>query len=101
MKKLIVLMITAFVPIALLAQSTPLTSLHDRCINKPGFETTEIMPGALSFDWGKEVELSQVKEMMKSIDKIRILKYNSEPDNSGLDKLWKKMQKATADEAFA
>jgi len=100
MKKLIVIMITAMIPVFLAAQGTPLSSLYDKYVSEPGFETTEIMPGSMSFDWENEVDLGQVKDMMKSIDKVRILKYKSEPENSGQEKIWKKMQKAAADDLY-
>jgi len=100
MKKLIVIMIAAFLPVILTAQSTPLSSFYDRYTSEPGFETTEILPGSMSFDWGKTAENEQVKEMMQNIESIRILKFKSDKANADQDKLWKKMQKTAAAEQY-
>lgn len=100
MKKLIIVMIAAFMPVILTAQNTPLSSLYDRYASEPGFETTEILPGSMSFDWEKTAENAQVKEMMQNIESIRILKCKSEKTNADVDKLWKKMQKTAANEQY-
>jgi hypothetical protein len=100
MKKLIVFIIAAMIPFFLAAQGTPLSSLYDKYVSEPGFETTEVMPGSMSFDWEKDIDLGQVKEMMASIDKIRILKYKSETDKAAREKIWKKMQKAADDDLY-
>ena len=100
MKKLIVIMIAAFLPVILTAQNTPLSSLYDRYASEPGFETTEILPGSMSFDWEKTADNVQVKEMMQNIESIRILKFKSEKTTADQDKLWKKMQKTAADEQY-
>jgi hypothetical protein len=100
MKKLIVLMIVAFVPALLPAQNTPLSSLYDRYVSDPGFETTEIMPGSMSFDWEKDADNVQLKEMMQNIESIRILKYKADAGKIDLDKLWKKMQKTAGDDQY-
>ena len=100
MKKLIVIMIAAFLPVILTAQNTPLSSLYDRYASEPGFETTEILPGSMSFDWEKTADNVQVKEMMQDIESIRILKFKSEKTTADQDKLWKKMQKTAADEQY-
>ncbi len=73
-------MIAAFLPVILTAQNTPLSSLYDRYASEPGFETTEILPGSMSFEWEKTAENDQVKEMMQNIESIRILKYKSEKE---------------------
>ncbi|MCK9398407.1 MAG: DUF4252 domain-containing protein [Bacteroidales bacterium] len=100
MKKLIVLMIVAFVPAFLLAQNTPLSSLYDRYVSEPGFETTEILPGSMSFDWEKTVNNIQMKEMMQNIESIRIVKYKTDAGKADQDKLWKKMQKTAGDDQY-
>ena len=100
MKKLIVIMIAVFVPAFLLAQNTPLSSLYDRYVSEPGFETTEILPGSMSFEWEKSVDNVQVKEMMQNIESIRILKYKAGTGNADQDKLWKKIQKTAGDSQY-
>lgn len=100
MKKLIVIMIAAFLPVILNAQNTPLSSLYDRYTSEPGFETTEILPGSMSFEWEKTAENEQVKEMMQNIESIRILKFKSDKANADQDKLWKKLQKTAAGEQY-
>lgn len=100
MKKLIVIMIVALAPAILMAQNTPLSSLYDRYVSDPGFETTEILPGSMSFDWEKNMENAQVKEIMQQIEKIRILRYAAEGANQDQDKIWKKMQKAADNELY-
>lgn len=97
MKKLIVLMIVAFLPVFLPAQNTPLSALYNKYVSKPGFETTEILPGSMSFDWEKTMNNSTIKEMMQNIQSIRILKYQANTENAEQEKLWKKMQKAAGD----
>ena len=100
MKKLIFIMIVAFVPALLLAQGTPLSSLYDRYVSEPGFTTTEVLPGSMSFDWEKTMDNGQVKEMLQDIESIRILKYKSDDGINDLDKIWKKMQKAASDDLY-
>jgi len=100
MKKLIFIMIVAFVPALLLAQGTPLSSLYDRYVSDPGFTTTEILPGSMSFDWEKTMDNGQVKEMLQDIESIRILKYKVDEKNTDQDKIWKKMQKAASDDLY-
>jgi hypothetical protein len=100
MKKLIIIIVTAFIPALIMAQGTPLSSLYNQYVSEPGYETTEILPGSVSYEWEKDMDISQVKEMMKSIDNIRILKYKSETDKSGQEKLWKKVQKASSDDLY-
>ena len=100
MKKMIVLLITAFIPAFLLAQNTPLSSLYDRYVIEPGFETTEILPGSTSFEWEKSTDMGQIKEMLQSIESIRILKYKADARKADQDKLWKKMQKTAGDSQY-
>jgi len=100
MKKLIVIMIAALLPAFLQAQNTPLSSLYDRYLSEPGFESTEILPGSMSFDWEKTVDNVPIKEMMQHIESIRILKYKTDKGKADQDKLWKKMQKTAGDEQY-
>jgi len=100
MKKLIVLMIAALIPAFLLAQNTPLSALYDRYVSKPGFETTEILPGSMSFDWEKTMNNSTIKDMMQNIESVRILKYKANANNAEQEKLWKKMQKTAGDDQY-
>jgi hypothetical protein len=100
MKKLIVLMMMAYVPVFLQAQGTPLSSLYDKYVAEPGFETTEILPGSVSFDWEKSIENTPVKEMMQNITSIRILKYKSDKGSTDQEKLWRKMQKTAGDKLY-
>ena len=100
MKKLIVLIIGSFIPAFLLAQTTPLSALYDRYVSKPGFETTEILPGSMSFEWEKNVDNSTFKEMMQNIESIRILKYKATEENNEQEKLWKKIEKASSEEQY-
>jgi len=93
-------MMFAWLPAIITAQSTPFTSLFDRYSGDTGFETTEILPNNTSFEWEKEMDSSHVKDMMKGIDKISILKYKSESDKDLREKLWKNMQKAASDEVY-
>lgn len=100
MKKQIVLMILALLPVFLLAQNTPLSSLYEKYVSKPGFVTTEILPGSMSFEWEKTMNNYTIKEMLQDIQRIRILKYTENADNNEQDKLWKKIQKAAGDEQY-
>jgi len=100
MKKLIVLMIAAFIPVFILAQNTPLSALYDKYASKPGFETVDIFPGNMSFVWEKTLDNSTIKDMLQNIESVRILKYKASPENNEQDKLWKKMQKTAGDEQY-
>jgi hypothetical protein len=100
MKKQIVLMILAFLPVFLIAQDTPLSSLYDKYVSKPGFETSEILPGSMSFEWEKDMNANSIKEMLKEITSIRILKCKENADKNEQDKLWRKIQKAAGDDQY-
>ncbi len=100
MKKLIVIMIAVLVPSFIIAQGTPLSSLYDKYSGEPGFKTSEIMPGSMSFAWEAETEHPQVKEMMKDIEKIRLIRYDAESSQASQDKIWKKIQKSASDDQY-
>jgi hypothetical protein len=100
MKKLIVIMIASFIPAILLSQNTPLSSIYDQYVSETGFETTEIMPGSMGFEWEKTADNARVKEMMQNIESIRILKYKYDAGKIDQDKLWKKIQKAAGDDLY-
>jgi len=100
MKKLIIIMFSVFLPAIFLAQETPLSSLYNNFLGDPGVDATEVLPGSTSFEWEKDMEMSQVKEMMQSIENIRIVKYKPKPGNSRLDKNWKKIEKAASDDRY-
>jgi hypothetical protein len=96
MKKLIVLMI-AIIPVFVMAQGTPISALYDKYSSKPGYETTEILPASMSFDWEKSMDNNTVRDMMKSIESIKILKCKEGSSAAEQSKLWKKMQKAAGE----
>jgi hypothetical protein len=100
MKKLIVILIAAFVPVFLIAQDTPLSSLYDRYVSQKGFETTEILPGSMSFEPGATADYPKLGEMIKDIEKIRIVKFDSGSGDADMDKFWKKIQKAAGDDIY-
>jgi hypothetical protein len=93
-------MITVMVPSFLLAQGTPLSSLYDRYVSEAGFETTEILPGSMSFEWEKTSDNASIREMMQNIESIRILKYKAGSGSIDLDKLWNKMRKTAGDDQY-
>lgn len=99
MKKLIVILMAALSPIFLIAQDTPLSSLYDRYANQTGFETTEILPGAMSFEPGTAAGYAQLGEMMKEIEKIRFVKSDSGSGHE-MEKFWKKILKAAGDDGY-
>jgi hypothetical protein len=98
MKKLIVIILTAFIPVLLAAQNSPLSVLYDKYESKPGYHTFKIRPGLMSFVWEKNMETGPVKEMMRTIESIRILKSKSESTRCGRKILWRRMQKAASDD---
>jgi hypothetical protein len=100
MKKLIVIAIAAFLPVFLSAQDTPLSSLYDRYVSDAGYNTTEILPGSMSFEWEATGDNTHIREMLKDIEKIRIVKYDAASGNADGEKLWKKIQKAAADDNY-
>ena len=93
-------MIIAFAPGLMLAQNTPLSSLYDQYVSTPGFETTEILPGSVSFDWEKTSDNVQIKEWLQNIESIRMLKYKADEGKTDPEKLWKKMNKAAGYEQY-
>jgi hypothetical protein len=97
MKKQIVLMIIALFPVFLLAQSTPMTAFYQRYADKPGYESSEILPGSMSFEWEKDMNNTIIRDMLSNIESIRILKYKKGTENAGEDKFWKKMLKTARD----
>jgi hypothetical protein len=101
MKKLIVLMIIAFVPVILLAQNTPMTAFYQKYADKPGYETSEIFPGSMSFEWEKNMNNTAIRDMLQRIESIRILKYKKGTENAGEDKFWKKMLKTARDGQYS
>jgi len=100
MKKLIVIMIASFIPVLLSAQDTPLSSLYDRYVSESGFETTEILPGSMSFEWEQTQENPQIKEMLQNVKSVRIVKYKAESGVADMDKYWRKIRKTAGDEQY-
>ena len=78
MKKLIYILVIAFLPVFLMAQDTPLSSLYDKYVGDAGFESSEILPSNMSFEWEASGENASIREMMQHIDRIRISKYDFE-----------------------
>ena len=99
MKKQIVILLLFIAPGFLLAQDTPFSSLYSRLVGEPGFESTEIMPGSTSYEWEKNVQAQNIKDMVKDIESIRILEYDGEGQYKS-DKLWKKMTSAADDATY-
>ncbi len=100
MKKIVFLFITLMVATVLKAQDTPLSSLYDTFIGETGFETTEILPASMNFEWESAEENPAFREMIKGIEKIRISRYENDKGNGSREKLWKKMQKAADNELY-
>jgi len=100
MKKLIFVMMAAFIPVLISAQNTPLSSLYGRYVSESGFETTEILPGSMSFEWEQSQENPQIKEMLQNVESVRIVKYKAESGISDMDKYWRKIRKTAGDEQY-
>ena len=100
MKKLIVLLVIGWLPAILTAQDTPISSLYDRYSGDPGFESSVILPNNTSFEWEKEMDNSSLKDMMKGIERITILKYKAGGNRDVSEKLWKNIEKAASDEMY-
>jgi hypothetical protein len=100
MKKLLIVLIAIGIPVILSAQKTPFESLYDRYVSEPGFESTQVLPGSTSFEWEKSLDNPQVKEMMQSIESIRILKVKADSTRVSQEKVWKNMQKAATEEQY-
>lgn len=100
MKKTVLFVIVALLSVTLKAQDTPLSALYDKFIGETGFETTEILPASMNFEWESAGENSTIREMMKDIEKIRISRYENDKGNGSQEKLWKKMQKAAGNELY-
>lgn len=94
MKQLIAILTLVIVPGIILAQSTPFSDLYNTYVSEQGFETTEMRPGSTSFEWEKNLEAQNIKDMIKDIESVRVMEY----DGSGkisMEKLWKKMTSAS------
>jgi hypothetical protein len=100
MKKQIVLMVLAILPVFLLAQTSPLIALYEKYADKPGFESSEIIPGSMSFEWEKDMKFEAVREMLKEIKGIRILKYKVSATNKDESKIWKKIEKTAGEDPY-
>jgi hypothetical protein len=100
MKKLIFYLMILFLPALTWAQGTPLSSFYDKYVTVPGFETTEIKPGSMSFEWEKSIDNPRIMDMLKDIESIRILKYKSAESGADMGKIWKKIQKASAEDIY-
>lgn len=100
MKKQIVLMVLALLPVVLLAQNSPLKALFEKYANKPGFESSEIIPGSMGSEWEKTVKIDAVKEMLKEIQGVRILRYKTSPATKEEMKVWKKINKTVGKEPY-
>jgi hypothetical protein len=90
----------AWLPVILAAQDSPFSALIDKYSGNPGFESSVILPNNTSFEWEKEVDNSSVKDMMKGIEEISVLKYKADGNRDVSEKLWKNIQKAASDEAY-
>lgn len=100
MKKLIILFLIAVVPVILNAQKTPFTSLFDRYVTDPGFNSFQILPGSTSFEWEKSIDNEQLMEMMKNIESVRFLKAKADSTRVSMDKIWKNMLKASTGDNY-
>jgi len=100
MKTLIFLTLIMAAPVFLVAQNTPLSRFYNDYERKPDFETKEIRPGAVGFEWQKDMDVSGLNEALKEIESLRMLTYKKD-DKKEQQKLWKKMQKAAGDKVYA
>jgi hypothetical protein len=100
MKKLVFIMIIGLSPLFLLAQGTPLSSLYDKYATDPDFNTTEIKPGSMNFDWEKSMDNAALKDILKDIQSIRFLKSDDDMGRNAQNKLWKKILKTASDSVY-
>lgn len=100
MKRIALFIMVACFPVILAAQDSPFSALIDRYSGNPGFESSVILPNSTSFEWEKEVDNSSVKEMMKGIEEISVLKYQAEGNRDVSEKFWKNIQKAASDQTY-
>lgn len=100
MKKLTLIILVAVLPVFAMAQKTPFTQLYDKYVSEPGIQTTQILPGSTSFEWEKTADNTAIREMLNSIESIRIMKVQSDSTKISPDKIWKNMQKAASEEAY-
>lgn len=100
MKKMIVIAFLAMGTAGLVAQDSPLVKFYKNYATEPAFETTEIFPGAMSFEWQKDMDNQQVSEFMAEIKDIRILRYKGN-GKIGIEKFWKNLEKTASDDRYA
>lgn len=100
MKKLIFIVLLLCSGTGLMAQDSPLLKFYKEYASDPAFETTEIMPGSMSFEWQKEMDNRQVSELMAEIKDIRILRYQGKGKMS-MDKFLKNLEKTASDDRYA
>jgi len=100
MKKLTLIILVAVLPVFAMAQKTPFTQLYDKYVSEPGIQTTQILPGSTSFEWEKTADNTAIREMLNSIESIRIMKIQSDSTKVSPEKIWKNMQKAASEDAY-
>lgn len=84
MKKLI-LILTVVLPLAILAQKTPVDKLFDKYANKKGFTTINISGKLLGFASQLETSDKTTSEMLSSLKEIRVLTVDDDELNKKLD----------------
>jgi len=84
MKKLLVIL-AIVLPMAVLAQKTPVDKLFDKYANQKGFTTVNISGKLLGFAAQMENEDEKVSNMLSSLKGIRVLTVEDEELNQKLD----------------
>ncbi len=84
MKKLI-LLIAVVLPMAVLAQKTPVDKLFEKYANQKGFTTVNISGKLLAFGSQIETGNNDVSEMLSSLNGIRVLSVEDDELNKNID----------------
>jgi hypothetical protein len=83
--KRIILMLAMVLPMALLAQKSPVDRLFEKYANKEGFTTVNISGKLLGFASGLETGDKNTSEMLSKLNGIRILSVDDEELTGPLD----------------
>ncbi len=98
MKKLLIYLSFLVLPLWTMAQETPIGKLFDKYSSDPDYGSIDIKANATSFAWEKDLENTELKDMLQEIDAIRIL--HSSKSKVNAEKFLNKVYKTYSKEAY-
>ena len=95
MKKYLIYLVLFMVPVWTFAQETALTKIFDKYASDPDFGSIDINVNATSFSWEKQIENTELQDMVKEINTIRIIHTNNadaKPEKF-IGRIWKTLER--------